>query len=102
MLFLGICGPVLSQQQDPVIPNVFSPNGDHINDVFIIDGLSGSWTLRIFDRWGNLVYASENAAEQGWDGHNMIGNEVINGVYFYTLSDENSGKSYKGYIHLFR
>ena len=50
------------------IPNSFSPNGDGNNDVFQIYG-EGIKTidLKIFNRWGELVYESNNQFE-GWDG----------------------------------
>lgn len=51
------------------IPNAFTPNGDGLNDVFTINGLYKDCTFKmlIYDRWGQLVFQSENA-DAGWDG----------------------------------
>ena len=69
------------------IPNVISPNGDNINDVFTIYpntkveiiSIEGS----IFDRWGNQVFHS-NANSFTWDGK-ASGEEVNPGVFVYFL-----------------
>lgn len=69
------------------IPNLFTPNGDGVNDIFFLKTASLSEiTIRIFDRWGNLVYYTET--ENGniaWDGKNYSGKDVAEGVYYYTL-----------------
>lgn len=103
-LFTLISSVELSAQNtsDPIIPNVFSPNGDGVNDTFKIVDFSGSWELMIFDRWGSLVYATQQAEGASWNGVNIQGKEVDTGVYFYTLKDLNSTISYSGSLHLFR
>jgi len=69
------------------IPNVFTPDGDNINDVFFLQASNlTSITMVIVDRWGNEVYSV--ISDQGnvsWDGKNYNGTEVSAGVYFYTL-----------------
>gem|GEM_PF-6453258 len=57
------------------IPNVFSPNQDGINDVFFLQAnpeVTDITALRIFDRWGNIVFERFNFKpddpSQGWDG----------------------------------
>lgn len=57
------------------IPNVFSPNGDQINDVVLIsagEDLQKIASFRIFDRWGNLVFSAydfpANSPADSWDG----------------------------------
>lgn len=56
---------------DVYIPNVFSPNNDGINDKFSpLTGVTcelSNYLLRIYDRWGALVFESRNP-EEGWDG----------------------------------
>jgi len=91
-----------AQTNDIEIPNVFTPNGDNVNDLFIVYGLSDQWTLSIYDRWGTLVYATEKVSETGWDGHNILGFEVVTGVYFYILERKDANQSHKGTIHLLR
>ncbi len=70
------------------IPNVFSPNGDGINDIFRIQGkiLDRIDYLRIFDRWGDLVYEQLPALAgdvKGWDG-TYKGKPLDPGVFVYT------------------
>jgi gliding motility-associated-like protein len=79
------------------IPNIFSPNGDNVNDVYFLkaDNL-GEISFTITDRWGHLVY--ELASHSGnvmWDGKNQAGQEMSEGVYFYTLkATGNDGQTY--------
>lgn len=72
------------------LPNVFSPNGDGINDFFTLFSDPGAVEsikfLRIFDRWGNLVFERENLSpgveNQGWDGK-FQGQVMNNAVFVY-------------------
>ncbi len=68
------------------IPNAFTPNGDGINDIFNLEtsGVIELVRLRIFDRWGELIFRGEDGGP-GWDGtHN--GKEVPPGLYVYDIS----------------
>lgn len=69
------------------IPNIFSPNGDGVNDDFDItfskDLAINSVTGSIYDRWGNLLYVSSGDSFL-WDGR-FGGKEVMPGVYVYVL-----------------
>lgn len=83
------------------VPNVFTPNGDGVNDVFAITGLEDypDNEITIFNRWGNTVYQKKGYLSD-WTGNGL--NE---GTYFYLLQiKESSGKTdtYKGYITLLR
>jgi gliding motility-associated-like protein len=50
------------------IPNAFTPNGDNINDVFMVKGMYiDKFSMQIFDRWGTRVFESDKLTE-GWDG----------------------------------
>ena len=87
------------------VPNVFTPNGDGINDVFHVNayGLQ-NYKIDIFDRWGLLIF--EGTGEYNdWTGRDMSGIMVSQGTYFYviTASDHN-GKSFnqKGFLTLIR
>lgn len=89
---------------DVFFPNAFSPNGDGNNDVYRALG-SGvkSFRLKIFNRWGELIFESGNFNE-GWDGI-YKGVPQPMGVYVYTCDItllNNSGRSYKGTITLIR
>ena len=64
-------------------PNAFTPNNDGINDVFlpIINGFdSEKFSMFIFDRWGNLVFESQNL-NLGWNGLSSKNEECSSGIY---------------------
>lgn len=82
----------------PVIPNVFSPNGDGVNDEFLIDQLPVEFTFHIYNRWGEVVFSSSEKSHV-WKGKNKLGLPVSDGVYFYSLSTLD--KDYHGFIHVF-
>ena len=69
-----------------IVPNIFSPNGDGINDAFFIT-CTNAKTLHcdIFNRWGQLIYTL-NALNQAWDGQLNNGNWAPDGEYFYILN----------------
>lgn len=64
---------------DMEIPNVITPNGDGINDSFFISNLPSNLSLKIFDRWGKVVF-SQNSYQNNWDG-----SHVPEGVYYYII-----------------
>jgi gliding motility-associated-like protein len=106
------CGPssasIECRTQDYIpplvyIPNVFSPNGDGINDVFLIqtnDRVAGIVSFRIFDRWGNVVFEDfnflPNEPQHGWDGL-FRGKEMNPAVFTYIaeLTDLDGGSILK-------
>ena len=68
------------------VPNVFSPNGDGVNDIFTIDA-TGVPTIdvEIYNRWGTKIY-EWNTTNGGWDGRNIInGLPSEDGTYYYIL-----------------
>lgn len=75
------------------IPEGFSPNGDGINDRFVIPDIAENfpnYTIEFFNRYGNVVYKG-NASTPDWDGisneSGTLGNDVLPvGVYFYILN----------------
>lgn len=68
------------------VPNVLTPNGDGINDQLLVTNagciLYGTWY--IYNRWGNLVYSSQDVAA-GWNATDNSGKPVSDGVYYYVL-----------------
>jgi gliding motility-associated-like protein len=68
-----------------IVPNIFSPNGDNINDVLAIlsTGLK-ELNIDIFNRWGSKVYVI-TAPGQNWDGKLTNGEPAAEGTYFYIL-----------------
>lgn len=71
---------------DFVIPNVFTPNKDGINDEFFIIASKKvkEFKIYVYDRWGNVVYEADNI-EKHWNGLNPLGKQVSDGVYAYVL-----------------
>ena len=86
---------------DLVIYTGFSPNGDGVNDFFVIDGLQKypNHTLQIFNRWGNLVFRTKDY-HSDWGG-TWGQNDLPDGTYFYLL-DLGDGTRYKGFIEINR
>ena len=67
------------------IPNIFTPNGDNLNDTFHFDELAIlEISCTIFNRWGKEVY-SWNELESGWDGKSSDGTELPEGSYIYVV-----------------
>jgi gliding motility-associated-like protein len=73
-----------------LIPNVFSPNGDGINDNWVIRHIEDyqQATLDIFDRYGKLIYRS-NSGALPWDG-TINGKQVPAGTYYYVIKLDSS------------
>jgi gliding motility-associated-like protein len=71
------------------IPDAFSPDGDGINERYIIPGIESyeRVELAIFNRWGNEVYNSNGAYrnESAWDGRGPNGQQVPDGTYFVVI-----------------
>lgn len=67
------------------VPNVFSPNEDGVNDVFKPEMACNitAFDLQVFNRWGQLVFASDNP-EVGWNG-TAKGELAPATVYVYRL-----------------
>lgn len=85
------------------IPNVFTPNGDGINDVFFIKSTGlNMLQVDIYDRWGLLMWESTSITG-AWDGKHGS-KEVPDGTYFYIVSATSKAgtKSYKGPLLLAR
>ena len=95
-----------------LVPNGFSPNGDGVNDTFVIPALSGfpNFKLEIYDRWGNIVYKYNNngrARPIWWDGFSQ-GRLTIDkketvpaGTYFYIIYFNKDGrKPMSGWVYV--
>jgi gliding motility-associated-like protein len=76
-----------SSANDPsfiIIPNVFTPNNDLLNDIFRSTSLNiAEWDSRIYNRWGHLVYHSVEP-DIMWDGK-WNGKPCEDGVYVYVI-----------------
>lgn len=81
------------------LPNVFTPNGDGVNDRFLpFEAYPGRWRLTILNRWGQKVFATD-AVTGGWNGA-----DAVEGTYFWTLEslDSPSRKGKAGHVTLLR
>jgi gliding motility-associated-like protein/uncharacterized repeat protein (TIGR01451 family) len=88
------------------IPEGFSPNGDGINDLFVIRGIYNfpKNAFEIFNRWGDKVFEA-NPYQNTWDGKatkgiRVGGDELPVGTYFYVLDLGDGSPIYKGTICL--
>ncbi len=92
---------------DIIVPNIFTPNQDGSNDYFSIEGIEDNYSLQIFNRWGQIVYA-ESPYTNIWDGTAANGKPLTEGTYYYILeavSEEIEGDqeaSYSGTVMLVR
>jgi gliding motility-associated-like protein/uncharacterized repeat protein (TIGR01451 family) len=92
---------VVQQANSLTIPNVFTPNGDGINDTFYITGLDayGGAEVVIMTKAGGVIYNNENY-KNDWTGNNLP-----EGTYFYIVkvkTQTGEWEVYKGYITLLR
>jgi gliding motility-associated-like protein len=82
--------PVTLVKEPMKIPGGFSPNGDGINDFFVIENALGKViNLEVYNRWGNRIYRSKDY-KNTWDGKPTegiyVGSEVPVGTYYYTVT----------------
>jgi gliding motility-associated-like protein len=81
------CAPieVFTNSDITIVPNVFTPNGDGINDVLMITAKGlGSVNAQIFNRWGQKEY-EWNTLNGGWDGYSASGIPAVEGTYYIIL-----------------
>jgi gliding motility-associated-like protein len=85
-----------------LVPNAFSPNGDGINDVWVITNLSiyPGATVDVFNRYGQSVFHSENASK-AWDG-TFNGKPLPMATYYYIIDLKNNEKKIAGSVTLFK
>ena len=90
------------------IPEGYSPNGDGINDFFIIRGIENypALSIVIFNRWGNKVFEA-NPYRNTWDGRSMFGlrvggEELPVSTYFFLIDLGDGSKIIKGTVYLNR
>ncbi len=100
---------------DAEVPNVFSPNGDNINDLFYVSGTTGytSASIVVYNRWGLEVHKASTVKDRGenetlyWDGRDLKTEEPLSdGVYYYVvqLADDLTGQatSVKGQVNIIK
>ena len=86
------------------VPNVFTPNGDNINDYFEVktDGTT-IYEFTVFTRTGARVYYSMSP-RIFWDGQSSGGHDLSEGIYYYVIEETGDSEPFEkaGFIHLFR
>jgi len=110
----GIANEELENNPTPIelkpfpirIPDGFSPNGDDINDFFVIPNIENypDCELSIYNRWGNLIYR-KSSYDNSWDGTPNVGilltgkQKVQPGTYYYILDfNYEDMEPAKGYV----
>jgi gliding motility-associated-like protein len=111
-----VTSPIIEiyEQCRVVVPNIITPNGDDVNDLFVIRNNADydRISLQIYNRWGNLIYES-NDYQDDWGGTDLNGKQVVDGVYFYTATPAGDKYTYRegdeenpflmhGYVHVVR
>jgi gliding motility-associated-like protein len=84
-----------------LIPNVFTPNGDGINDVWEIYGIENypETMVTLFDRWGRLVFKSEPGYPKPWSG--MRDSKLLPmDAYYYIIDLKNGSENLRGSVTL--
>lgn len=87
------------------IPDGFSPNGDGVNDYFVIPGIEHfpENEISVYNRWGSLVY-NEKGYENLWDGKSnnkmALGGALEAGTYFYVLILASGIEPIQGYVYI--
>jgi len=86
------------------IPNVFTPNGDQINDYFEVetDGTT-VYEFSVFTRTGTRIYHSKSP-RIFWDGNSLEGKELKEGIYYYVIDEEGGSDPFgkAGFMYLYR
>ncbi len=86
----------------PIVPNIFSPNGDGVHDTWVIPYLDSypGCTVEVVNRYGQLVFRSVGYPTP-WDGR-INGNPAPVGTYYYVIDPKNGRKRVAGYVDIIR
>lgn len=88
-----------------IIPNIFSPNGDGLNDTWNVEGTNITEIQgTIMNRWGQVMFMFD-LLEMGWDGRTVSGVEASEGTYYYIIEavgQDGTVYNYQGPFELVR
>lgn len=82
------------------IPNGVSPNNDGLNDAFDLSGFNGVTKVKIFNRYGTVVFEQDNYVNE-WKGQDKKGNLLPSATYYYLVNLE-SNEIKSGWVYLMR
>ncbi|WP_071887871.1 gliding motility-associated C-terminal domain-containing protein [Rufibacter sp. DG15C] len=88
-----------------ILPNIFTPNNDGVNDVFTPKqgaAFIKSAKLKVFSRWGNKVFEGNSEPGLNWKGVDSGGKALADGTYFYQVEVEFYGRSSTPDIRVFK
>ena len=83
----------------------FSPNGDGVNDVLILDNLNGQEnSLKIYNRWGDLInsFTNYNNTTVFWDGTGSNGESLKEGTYYYIFETADNSVVLSSWVQIVR
>ncbi|PKP22121.1 MAG: hypothetical protein CVU05_05310 [Bacteroidetes bacterium HGW-Bacteroidetes-21] len=81
---------------DILIPNMFTPNGDGINDFLNMPGIeNGVWIIRIYNRWGHKLF-------EGTDPLQWNAERLTEGTYYYVAESKMGLPQRTGFVEIFR
>lgn len=99
---IAYVGGILTITPDIVIPTAFTPNGDGVNDTWVIQKIGDypNCTVQVFNRYGGVVYYSVGYGTP-WDG-NYRGARLPVGTYYYIINLNAGVSSLSGFVTLIR
>lgn len=93
---LDVCNNKYYSFEEFFLPNIITPNNDGFNDVFVVSEELKGASLRIYNRWGTLVYLNQSY-QNNWEGE-----DLGDGTYYFSLNKPCLNKSFKGWIQVSR
>lgn len=81
----------------------FTPNGDGVNDTWTLPGIENypNATVKIFNRWGSIIFETSTPATEVWDGTNE-GSELPVASYYYVIDLGDGSKEVSGIISIIK
>ncbi|QKG52772.1 gliding motility-associated C-terminal domain-containing protein [Hymenobacter sp. BRD67] len=86
---------IFVRDQACMLPNIITPNGDALNQTFVLAGLNAvEWSIRIFNRWGTQVF-HQAQYDNSWSADGQVA-----GLYYYLLTNSQTGVQRKGWVEV--
>jgi len=87
------------------IPNTITPDNNGQNDRWVIPNIElfPDAVLEIFDRWGRLIYRTNDVYNNPWNGESLAGKEMPMDAYYYVLDiNDSRATPLTGYVNVIR